>query len=105
MKMKLLKDIIMYAIKVDYFMWNDVTNEEYTMPHYLCIDTETKNKKGECMNLLIFKEEINSDLRVFDTLKEAKEYLNEKVKGSFCYNNERVIKITYNFETNRWEEC
>jgi hypothetical protein len=104
--MKLLKDVIMYAIKVDYFMWNAETEEEYTEPLYLSIDTETKDKKGKCVNLIIFREEITDNLRVFNTLKQANEYMETRLASPCCFcENERVIKIKYDFENNRWEEC
>lgn len=104
--MKLLKDICLYAIKVDYFMFNSKTDEEYTEPLYLSIDTETKRKDGTLAGIIIFEEEITDHLRVFDTEKEAKKYIKDHSTGyNVCYENPRVIKITYNTENNAWEEC
>jgi len=104
--MKLLKDVTLYCIKVDYFMWNEEKQEEYTEPVYLCIDTETKKKNGEPMNLIIFEEDINNPcLRVFDTENKAKKYMKDhEMNNSICYDNNRVVKITYDFENKTWRE-
>lgn len=104
MEMKLLKDEVFYAIKVDYFMINE-KDEEYTEPLYLSIDTETKNKDGEPMNLIVFDKEITPRLRTFCEKREAKIYMAQKSKNTCSFENPRVVKITYNFETNKWEEC
>lgn len=102
--MKLLRDEILYCIKVDYFMWNSKTEEEYTESVYLSIDTETKKKDGTPMNLIIFEESITDHLRVFDTEQEANEYIDRKERNTCCYENGRVIKIKYNCENGKWEE-
>ena len=103
--MKLLGDT-KYCIKVDYFMWDDEKNEEYREPMYLAIDTEIKDRNGNPANLIMFKENITANLRVFDTKKEAKDYITTHNTGiSICYENERVVAIRYNFETREWEEC
>ena len=94
--MKLLKDVCLYAIKVDYLMYNSETDSEYTEPVYLSIDTETKMKDGNPANLIIFEEEITDHLRVFDTEREAKKYMKEKCSDSCCFENPRMIKIKYN---------
>lgn len=105
MEMKLLKDVCLYAIKVDYFMWDSKTDEEYTQPTYLSIDTKTKRKDGTSANIIIFEEEITPHLRVFDTEKEAKEYMDSRIDNPCYCENPRVIKVKYNFENNEWEEC
>ena len=102
--MKLLGDT-RYCIKVDYFMWNEDTEESYTQPCYLSIDTETKAQDGTPVNLIIFKDTITQYLRVFDTEKEAKNYMNSRLVNPCYCENQRVVKITYNFETKEWEEC
>lgn len=102
--MKLLKDVSVYCIKVDYFMWSEEKGD-YTSPEYLSIDTETKRKDGTPANLIIFKEKITPSLRVFDTEIEAEEYMNSRIKNPCYCENQRVVKITYNFETKEWEEC
>lgn len=102
--MKLLKDECLFCIKVDYFMINGETNEEYTQPEYLGIDTKTKKKDGTPANFIIFLETITENLRVFDTEREALDYMNSRIKNPCYCENPRVIKIKYNFENNKWEE-
>ena len=105
--MTLLKDVTtLFAIKIDYFMWDEKKEEEYTKPHFLTIDTEIKDKSGNPLNLLIFKKEITANLRVFNTHTEAVKYIAEKPSlKSPCYGeNVRVVKIKYNFNENKWEE-
>lgn len=95
--MKLLGDV-KYGIKVDYFHWNAETDEEYTLPLYWCIDDSPAR-------IIIFREEIDDRLRVFDTGEEAIEYLKSHTTGfQVCYENPRVVKIKYDFAENRWEE-
>lgn len=99
-KMKLLKDIEVsaYCIKVDYFMWSEEKGE-YTEPLYLTIDTK------RC-NIFIFREDLNNpELRVFTSKTEAQSYLKEKIANAISYKNEKVVKIRYNFEEKKWEEC
>ena len=103
--MLLLKDIYFYAIKVDYFMYNSETDEEYTEPVYLSINTEIKDKEGNPMYLISFKEEITENIRIFDTESEAKTYIRFHIMNNNCFENQRVVKIQYNFETNKWEEA
>lgn len=96
--MKLLRDVTQYCIKVDYFIWNEETDTEGREPLYWCIQEKT--------NLVIFRESINSELRVFDKYYEAREYLEAHQTGfNICYENPRIVEIKYNFEENRWEEC
>ena len=97
MKMKLLGDV-RYCIKVDYFHWDEEKDEEYTKPLYWCVSEEHL--------IIIFREEIDNRLRVFDTEKEANEYLKSHSTGfNICYENPRVVAIKYNFDENKWEEC
>ena len=101
--MKLLKDVELYCIKVDYFMWSEEKGD-YTEPCYLSIDTEIKKKDGNPANLIIFKEDITPYLRVFDTEKEAKEYIQSRISNPCYCENPRVVKVKYNFESKEWEE-
>ena len=101
-EMKLLGDT-MYCIKVDYYMWSE-DKGEYTEPTYLTIDTETKDIEGKPSNLIIFKNEITPNLRVFDKHKEAVEYMLSRISNPCYCENQRVVAIRYNFETNAWEE-
>ena len=103
--MKLLRDAKLYCIKVDYCMWSEEKQEEYTVPSYLSIDTETKKKNGEPMNLLVFEETITPHLRVFDTEREAKKYFKDhNMNESCCYENARIIEVKYDFESNTWRK-
>ena len=60
--MKLLRDVELFCIKVDYLMWSEEKGE-YTEPVYLSIDTETMRKDGTCVNLIFFEEKITPRLR------------------------------------------
>lgn len=104
-EMKLLGDV-KYCIKVDYFMWSEEKGE-YKEPNYLAIDTEAKREDGTNKNTIIFKEDLNvPNIRVFDTQQEALAYMYSRLQNSCCYSdNQRVVKIKYNFENGKWEEC
>lgn len=107
-EMKLLEDIEItrYCIKIDYYMWDNDRDDVGEVPHYLAIDTKTKDKEGNPMNLLIWKEEITPNLRVFDSEQEATEYMKSRISNNPCYGtNQRVVKIRYNFKKRKWEEC
>lgn len=101
--MMLLKDTKLFAIKVDYYMWSEEKGE-YLEPHYLSIDTETKRKDGTSANLIVFREQITSELRVFLTKTEVTKYKREKCKDAISFTNARIIEVMYNFETGNWEE-
>lgn len=103
MEMKLLKDVELYCIKVDYFMWYE-DKGECIEPCYLSIDTETMKKDGTCANLIIFEEKITPHLRVFDTENEAKDYMESHIKNPCYCCNPRVVKVKYNFESKEWEK-
>lgn len=104
MGMNLLGDV-RYCIKIDYFMWNCETDRAYTEETYLTIDTETKDKHGNPMNLLTWETEITPSLRVFDTEDEAKEYMKTHINNPYYGENQRVVKIRFDFEKKEWEEC
>ena len=97
--MKLLKDVSLYAIKCDYFMWSEEKGE-YTEPVYYAIDTSNK------LNIIIMVEDVNSaNLRVFDSLTAAKNYIKTHTTGvDVCLENVRPVKIMYDFETLKWKE-
>ena len=101
--MKLLRDVELYCIKVDYYMWSEEKGD-YTEPAYLSIDTETMKKDGTCANLIIFEEKITPHLRVFDTEIEAKEYMESRLSDPCYCENPRVVKIKFSNETKEWEE-
>ena len=81
--MKLLRDVELFCIKVDYLMWSEEKGE-YTEPCYLSIDTETKKKDGTPVNLIIFEEKITPHLRVFDSEIVAKRYIDSHITNP-CY--------------------
>lgn len=102
--MKLLRDVCLYAIMVDYFMIDSKTDEEYTEPLFLSIDTETKKKDETPANIIIFENEITDHLRVFDTKEDAEKYISSHFDKNCCYcENQKVIKL--NLENREWEEC
>lgn len=101
--MKLLRDVELYCIKVDYYMWSEEKGD-YTEPAYLSIDTETMKKDGTPANLIIFEEKITPHLRVFDTEDEAKKYMESHIKNPCYCGNPRVVKIKFSSETKEWEE-
>ena len=102
--MKLLKDTFVYAIKVDCFMYDEKTDTEYVEPMYLSIDTETKTEDGVPMNIIIFLDVITENLRTFDSLKEAKDYISKKCSNACNFENPRVIKVGFDHNKNTWKE-
>ena len=101
--MKLLKDVSFYAIKVDYYMYDMETDSEYLYPVYLSIDTE-KDQNGIPKNLIIFRDDITPNLRVFDDLKDANEYITKKCNSPCSFENPRVIKVRFDYKENMWKE-
>ena len=97
--MMLLKDLIVYAIKVDYYMWDEKTDSEYTEPHFLTISHPP-------MNVITFNKEIKENLRIFNRYSEAVKYIcsHDSLKNPCYGENVRVVKIKYNFENQVWEE-
>ena len=104
MSMKLLKDITVYAIKVDYYMYDPETEVEYLEPVYLSIDSETKDDNGNPMNLIIFCDSITPNLRIFDTLREANDYKLRKCSNSHSFENPRIVKVKYDYKEEVWKE-
>ena len=95
--MKLLGDIKMYCIKVDYFMWAEEKGQ-YTEPVYLSIDVAYGK-------MICFHEDIRADLRVFDTVAEAEAYIDSHdLRLSVCCENPEVVAIKYDFDAQKWKE-
>lgn len=92
--MFLLKNEYLYAIKADVFCLRG--DEEYTESNYISIDTR------EGKNLLIFTEKINANLRVFDTEREAENYVIDKMCLHNSCDNIRIVKVMYDFEKRKW---
>lgn len=102
--MELLRDVVKYCIKVDYFMCSEERGE-YEEPVYLSIDTKTKRKDGTSANLIIFREHITDCLRTFDSEAAAQEYIATHTTGyNICYTNPRVVAIKYDFDAREWKE-
>lgn len=99
--MKLLKNVELWCVQADVCIWNE-TLGEYTEPAYLTIDTETKDKKGNPVNLLIFEPTITDNLRVFDTKEKAKDYMSTRLKCCTSIDGARVVKITWDCKMNHW---
>ena len=102
--MKIQKDTDFYCIKADQYMWAE-DKGDYTSPVYVAIDTKIKKKGGKPLNLIILETSITDKLRIFATEKEANEWIK---KHPACFTisceNERVVKIKYNFTDKEWEE-
>lgn len=58
-----------YAIQVSYYMYDSETNAEYEEWLYLAL--KGKNK------IFIFEDEVNKKTKLFDTAKEAGEYVDK----------------------------
>lgn len=58
-----------YAIQVSYYMYDSETNAEYEQWLYLAL--KGKNK------IFIFEDEVNRKTKLFDTAKEAGEYVDK----------------------------
>lgn len=104
MSMKLLKDITVYAIKVDYYMYDTEAEVEYLEPVYLSIDRETKDENGIPLGLIVFRDNITENLRIFDTLKEANDYKLRKCSNSHSFENARIVKVKYDHKEEVWRE-
>lgn len=96
--MTLLKDLTIYAIKVDLYMWDDEKGE-YTEPNFVTISHPP-------MNVLTLEREIKENLRIFNRYSEAVKYIcsHESLKNPMFGENTRVVKIRYNFAEQKWEE-
>lgn len=100
--MKKLQDIVAYCIKVDYYMWSEEKGD-YTEPLYLSlVNYERNGAKYE--NVIVFRENITPDLRVFSTFDDAEYYISQRCVNSCCYENARTVKIKYDFDMNEWKE-
>ena len=101
--MKVLNELELYVVKANLFMWSEEKGE-HTVPVYYALDLETKNKKGECMYLITFIEDLNSpNLRVFSKKKEAMNYIADR-GISITTQGEHVVKIHYDFVAKEWRE-
>ena len=94
--MKLIKDLELnvFAIMVDYYMFSEETNSEYKEPMYVSIDTDTKDKDGNSLNLITFNKHLTSNTRIFDDVFEAGNYIDSHFKNSCCCENARVVELS-----------
>ena len=82
-----------YGIKADYYCWSEEKGE-YTTPCFLYTDRSK-------LKILVFDESIDRDdidLRVFDSEKEAKEYMKKHGwldKPQCCFENPRIVELGY----------
>ena len=103
--MLLLENLTLYAIKADMYVSNpnDENDFDYTEPVYFCIDTETKDKSGNVINLITLESYLNNPkLRVFQFKVYAEEYIYNRNYSNIT--NMRVITIKYDFQNNKWVE-
>ena len=81
-----------YVIRVDYYMWDEKNDREYTEPLYLYVTRDDRR-------ILVFNEGIaepHYDLKWFSTKGEAEEYIKKHFDGPQCsFENARVEKIEY----------
>lgn len=94
--MFLLKDEYVYGIKADVFFVKG--EKEYTKSMYLAIDTSDER------NLLVFKENITGNLRIFDTAREAETYLEERLFLAQNCENIRIVQLMYDFNRRKWTD-
>lgn len=78
----------MYAIVVDYHMWNEEEQKEFTKPMYL-------GMMYPPINIYVFDEEFNSRSYRWSNKEEAKEYFvkHEFGKQACCYENARIEEV------------
>lgn len=103
--MLLLNNFKLYAIKADMYVLNpnDENDLDYTEPVYFSIDTETKDKQGNNLNVITLESNLNNpNLRVFMFKACAEEYMANRNYTNIT--NIRVISIKYDFEKKEWVE-
>ena len=78
----------MYAIMVDYYVWDATTEMESTDPMYLGVAFPPKN-------LYVFDEKHNSRSFRWDTREEAEEYIetHPHLKGMSNFENLRIVEV------------
>lgn len=77
-----------YAIQVSYYMYNSETDEEYEEWLYLALEGKLK--------IFVFRDEIDEETKLFDTAKEAGEYV-DKYFGAddqrINYSKVRIVEV------------
>lgn len=77
-----------YAIMVSYYMWNEKESKEYEEWLYLALEGERK--------LFVFEENVTDRTKLFDTAKEAGEYLDKHFgpdKQRCSYSTVKIVEV------------
>lgn len=77
-----------YAIMVSYYMWNEKENKEYEEWLYLALEGERK--------LFVFEENVTDRTKLFNTAKEAGEYLDKHFgpdKQRCSYSTVKIVEV------------
>lgn len=77
-----------YAIQVSYYMYNSETNAEYEEWLYLAL--KGKNK------IFIFEDEVNKKTKLFDTAREAGEYVDKYFGADYqrcSFSTVRIVEV------------
>lgn len=77
-----------YAIQVSYYMYNSETDTEYEEWLYLALEGKLK--------IFIFEEEVNKKTKLFNTAKEAGEYVDKHFgvnQQRSSYSTVRIVEV------------
>ena len=77
-----------YAIQVSYYMYNDEIDTEYEEWLYLALKGEHK--------IFIFEDEVNEKTKLFDTAREAGEYVDKHFGANdqrCSYSAVRIVEV------------
>ena len=77
-----------YAIQVSYYMYNDETDTEYEEWLYLALKGEHK--------IFVFEDEVNEKTKLFDTAREAGEYVDKHFGANeqrCCYSAVQIVEV------------
>ena len=80
-----------YAIQIDYFMWDEETQTDYTKWLYLGLMGEHR--------IFVFDDNVEERTKLFDTASEAGAYVDKhfgKDKMRCSYNNVRIVEVNAN---------
>ena len=80
-----------YAIQVSYYMYNNGTDTEYEEWLYLALKGEHK--------IFIFEDNVNEKTKLFDTAKEAGEYVDKHFGADqqrSSYSTVRIVEVYHN---------
>ena len=83
-----VEDDIKYAIQVDYLMWNEETQTDYTEWLYLGLMGEHR--------IFVFDDNVEERTKLFDTATEAGAYVDKHFgrDAMRCsYNNVRIVEV------------